>query len=287
MPIDLRSSQPGKKESASLPVGKIVGTTNKNLTEDKKKNLEKKFAEMADQPTEETKVNIADEQVMQVLDPGIKALMKLQKEGKNVIKQDEPKPEPESVEEKPVSAGGAELPTNCQHCGWKLNVPENEPSREDRLSFLASVLGQTRWRKEYTFMDGGAAVIFRTLTTEEADLAFTQTAFDAQSGKILDEDRYFRTLMDYRLAMSLEKLRLKDKTILVPEIGSSEYKTDTPPKGATKLIYVLPWIYDNVLSTEQLRRIAGSNLFRFQRLVEQLEARVDDQDFWKATGAQS
>lgn len=281
--IDLRS----KKIAGSLPPNKIVATNDKSLTPEKKAALEKQFMELSDEPVtvKQAATDLQlDETLVQALDPGVIALMTAERKGLTKVKSETPTSEPKKVEPALPTAGGTEPQSNCPNCGHqmsKTDVPE--VTRDDKLSFLVSVLGQQRWKKEYSLLNGELIATFRTLTTAEADLAFTQAAFDAQNGKIVEEGQYLRTLMDYRLAMSLESLKLKGKTVRVPEMYSDDWKVDVPPKGSTRLTFILPWFYDNVLTTEQLRRMIGSTMFRFQRLTEKLEARIDDEDFWKAT----
>ncbi len=216
------------------------------------------------------------------VDPALVALMKL---GQTAQVPPEPKKEEPKLES--TSSGGEVKITNCPHCGWKVDdLNDPDPSSEDKLSFVQAVLGGTRFKKRYDFFDGNLVIVFRSLSTLEADVAFTQTAYDARQNGFLDEGQYFRTLMDYRLCMGIESIASSEGKFEVPETLTDDFKTDKPPKNATKLTYIVPYIYETVLKTENLRRTIGAAFYRFQRLVEKLEVRADDPNFWKATEGQ-
>ena len=189
-----------------------------------------------------------------------------------------------------VPAGVEALPKpRCSRCGHDQSIIDDvEVTREDRLSFLQSILGGIRFKKRVPMFGGKLTAVFRTLTAKEVDLSFTQLAYDARHGAVTgDELQYFRTLADYRLVMSLESLRNDvGVTVEVPEIFSDEFEVTNLPEGATKLMPASSWLYDNALKTDQLRRVVGAEFFRFQRLVEKLEARASDPNFWEATETQ-
>lgn len=201
----------------------------------------------------------------------------------------EAKEEPK-VEDKPATTGAVSPSIKCKHCGFDQSKPEpaENPSYEDKLGFLQCVLGQIRFKKRYPLFNGKVVVTFRTLTTEEADLANTQLALDTQSGLVLDEAAFFRTLADYRLVLALDELYVEGqgKIFEAPEDIWEGWETEAPPKGGTKLVHITRYIYQNVLKNEPIRRMVGVNFFNFQRMVELMEARVLDQNFWLATEEQ-
>lgn len=172
----------------------------------------------------------------------------------------------------------------CAHCGWDQARPDEDVDEQDKLVFLQSVLGMQRYRKAYRLLGGRLTVVFRTLTAAESDACFTQAAYDNEGGGIVDAGQYFRTVHDYRLCLGLAHIDYGQKKFDLPEMDG--YQTDPPPKNATKLKQIVPFVYDRVLIQESVRRACALAYYRFQRLVERLEARVDDPNFWPAIEGQ-
>jgi hypothetical protein len=182
----------------------------------------------------------------------------------------------------PGTGSGIEQPF-CQHCGWDLKKQDPGQLEElDKLGFLQSVLGQIPFYKSYDLLGGRLTVTFRTLTSEESDMAFTQIAWDAGRGEILDEGQYFRTLADYRMAMGLSAIRTVDGVVHNLPDSMDKWETDAVQPKATKLVHIVPWIYKNVLKSESVRRAVATCFYRFQRMVEHMEAHFDDPNFWQA-----
>lgn len=194
--------------------------------------------------------------------------------------------EPTQPDDKVPSAIGVPVKTFCHHCGWDQTQKDPEdPSDEDKLNFIQAILGQQRFLKAYSLLGGRVTVVFRTLTNSETDTCFTQTAYDAQNGAIEGPLQYMRTLADYRLCLGLSVIDLGDhKPKQLPEMA--EYVCDTPPANTTVLKQVVPYIYDKVLVQESIRRTCAAAYFRFQRLVEKMEAHIDDANFWLAIDGQ-
>lgn len=185
----------------------------------------------------------------------------------------------EKIKDKPTSSGALEL-TNCPHCGWKLDRADPEdPSDVDKANFVQSILGQIPFKKAYSLLNDKLVVEFRTLTSEESDLVFTQASYDAQQLQISDEGKYFRTIADYRLCLGLACIKFQDKTTRFPE-SLDDWKLDAPKDRNTKLKPLTIKLYSSELKLESLRRAISTQFFRFQRLVEKLEAHVDSPDFW-------
>jgi len=145
-----------------------------------------------------------------------------------------------------------------------------------------SILGGTRFYKDAQLFGESVTVRYRTLLTEEADLALQQTSYDFRDGTIPDQGEFYRVFSNYRLAMSIESVSTPSIVHAIPTLDEIEW--DVPGEGepAQTAVPVLEkWLHENVLSSESMRRVIGLEHQRFQRLVEMLEARVDDSDFWK------
>ena len=90
--------------------------------------------------------------------------------------------------------------------------------------------------------------MFRSLSTQEADLAFDQVGFDARAGKLMGAGEYHIWLAHYRLAMSLHQILDARGGIIKenPPISHVEVEQD-PTKDETPLAAFLPWFYQNIL----------------------------------------
>jgi hypothetical protein len=263
-----------------------------DLSDEKKAEIRKAMAGMREQQkiNEELSANTPEN-----LAPGVAEALKVAtdpspppfEEGIEVV--DDPA---EALEVPPTRSAStkfeASAPAPCEHCGWDpdMKVMSN-PTKVDKYHFLASVLGGTRFYKELDLFGGQVTVVFRTLTTEEADVALQQTAFDHRDGKVPDQGEFFRVYSNYRLAMSIEKMSTPGSADTIPILADIEW--DAPPASEdpqTALPKLEAWLHENVLNSESMRRVVGLEHQRFQRLVENLEARVDDADFWKGIGQQ-
>ncbi len=203
--------------------------------------------------------------------------------------------EPIVVEEKKEetsTAGGAAVDINCEHCGWPKGTSDIIATKEDKYGFMQAILGQTRFVKTYKLFDGKMLVSFRSLTTEESDLIFRQLAIDVKKERITNSTDYMFNMINYRVVCGLSKIE-SDNTgpIVLPEI--SQYKVDGDdafqPQSAnkdTKLFEITPHVINTALPQESIRRLVVNHFARFQRLVEHLEARIDDEGFWMATEPQ-
>ena len=188
--------------------------------------------------------------------------------------------EDEDEDEESVTGVDISEPRTCPHCGWDYA----EPGDNDKRLFLASVIGGTRFHKDVELFGGAVSVRYRTLTTEESDLALRQTSFDFRDGKVPDQGEVYRVYTNYRMAMAITSITTPSVVHDLPELADIEW--DKPPEGEdeqTALPILEARLNDTVLSSESMRRVVGLEHQRFQRLVERLEARVDDPDFWKGT----
>jgi hypothetical protein len=198
--------------------------------------------------------------------------------------------EPTSPPEPSPSPAGDAVPTTphfCPCCGWDGNRPYPEdPTPEDKFQFLLSCESGGRFRKTYDVLNGRSQLTFRTLSSEEADLCLKQAAYDAQDGQILNAGQYFQTMADYTLSLSLAGFKNKDRDLVLPELRGYD-DSKLPPLGAreTKLRRVVPYVYQKVLVTDSLRKVAGVVFARFSRLVELFEKRALDPNFWPRTGS--
>lgn len=198
-----------------------------------------------------------------------------------------PPPAPEPAQEPPKPVDPAPAPMTilpfCPRCGWDMRQKfDVEVTDQDKHDFLAAVLGNQRFKRDFSLMGGKVVLTFRTPLAEENKLVHRQLVFDQNAGRIATEAEWFTQMIEYRLAISLEKVTDdKGKPLsVVPE--TREFKYTPPPEEPlqTPLVSMLDYINSTVLAHEVIRRLAGQHLRHFQRLVEALEAMALEPSFW-------
>ena len=181
-----------------------------------------------------------------------------------------------------VETGTAMPVTNCPRCLWNLKLPfDATPTKRDKETYLAAMLGVTRFVKKVPLFGGHASVTFRSLTTKEANMVSRQLGYDLRAGRIREDGEFWGDLMAYRLALSLQQFVTDQHVAIdVPAINDIPY-TANPDEDETPLVPMVKYINEEVLNTESLRRVVGMEHRQFQRLVEALEAASSDPDFWE------
>lgn len=214
-----------------------------------------------------------------------------------VVATDEPPKEPAAV---PAAAAASAAPAApvapndaadtldgvvpfCPRCGWDVRQKyESMPTERDKEDFLATLFGNTRFKKEYELFGGKLKVRFRGLLAEENKLIYRQLVLDQQENKIATEAEWFMQMLDYRLACSLEQMENGSGKVIsiVPELFEQKNWADPARPLATPLPAQLDYINKHVLAQEVTRRLVGTHLRQFQRLVEALEAMALEPSFW-------
>lgn len=198
--------------------------------------------------------------------------------------EEKPAPEPakEPAAEKPKETVDPALVVFCPRCGWdmrqKFDVVPTDREKED---FLATLLGGVRFKKKYELFGGRIVVTFRSLLAEENKLIYRQLVLDQQKNKVATEAEWFVQMMDYRLACSLESVADKSGKVLmvIPLLEEMAFEADKDEPLATPLPKQLDLINKN-MAQEATRRLVGTHLRQFQRLVEALEAMALEPNFW-------
>jgi hypothetical protein len=201
-----------------------------------------------------------------------------------------PPPEPEKKEtaqDTPPAVVDAEAPrpivvAYCPRCGWDMRQKfDIVPTERDKEDFVATLLGGVRFKKRYELFGGLVVVTFRSLLAEENKLVYRQLVLDQQKTKVATEAEWFVQMMDYRLACSLETIADKKGKVIasIPALEEMVWE----PSGEEPLATPLPKQLDLVskyLAQEATRRLVGTHLRQFQRLVEGLEAMALEPSFW-------
>lgn len=171
----------------------------------------------------------------------------------------------------------------CPRCGWDMRQKfEVVPTDRDKEDFLATLLGNERFRKRYELLGGKIVVTFRGLLAEENKLVYRQLVLDQQEAKIATEAEWFVQMMDYRLACSVESIATNTGKVIsvVPELAEMPFTPSKENPLATPLVDQLKFVSNTVLAQEVTRRLVTLQLRQFQRLLEALEAMALEPSFW-------
>jgi hypothetical protein len=172
---------------------------------------------------------------------------------------------------------------SCPRCNWTLAAKPNEPSQADKLNYVAGLLGDKLFEKGYSLYGGKLQINFRQLTTERSDMIFYQVAHEIRAG-ILGEDTY-RKVMLYRMVLSIDTLALGDKEPIA--IGNAVDVFMEEDNSEIKPYDMLPLVLNRLQKTEPLKnesvwRACRESFERFNTLLDDLDARADNPDFWNA-----
>jgi hypothetical protein len=197
----------------------------------------------------------------------------------DAVKEEEEK---ENTNELPQTTTDPAAVSFCPRCGWDLRQKfEVVPTDRDKEDFLATLLGGTRFKKKYELFGGRIVVTFRSLLAEENKLIYRQLVLDQQENRVATEAEWFVQMMDYRLACSLETITDKAGKVIsaIPTLDEMPLPPNPEKPLATTLPQQLALINKN-LAQEATRRLVGTHLRQFQRLVESLEAMALEPNFW-------
>ncbi len=183
---------------------------------------------------------------------------------------------------------GATLPvTHCPRCGCDIeHYATVVPTHEQKYAYLAMLLGgpEARFRQDVPIFGGAITLTFRSLTAADGRLAFEQLRVDHLRTPIAGDLAFLGRLTEYRMALSLDRVAFQGAGSTRIPVATT---TDEEPAGATDvpLPEIVNWLRDEVLVSESLTRTTLEAFKEFQRLVEALEEKADDPDFWKGIAA--
>ncbi len=186
----------------------------------------------------------------------------------------------EAKEDKPVEIP---KPSLCSHCGWDTNNPDNiEITALDKQLFVASILGQKRFTKEFKLFGGKLKVVFRSITTKEMDLVIQQLTKDWNDGKIGGQAQSLAEAIKYRMYISLDTIDGENGIIhQLPEVADYEYDKNDVKDGGTVLPLIVDHLTDTVLTMETLRSAVTKVYGTFVATESKLEAMAAAPSFWE------
>ena len=201
----------------------------------------------------------------------------------------EPAPAPPSAPEPAPTASGVSaaepllvLPF-CPRCGWDMRQKfEVKITDRDKEDFVAVLLGNTRFKKKYELLGGRMTVTLRGLLAEETKMIYKQLVVDQQEKRVNTEGEWYTQLLEYRLACSVEQVTDKHGKPLhiVPELKDIPFQANEKHPNDTPLVAMSNYVNTTVLAQEVTKRLVGTHLRQFQRLVEALEAMALEPSFW-------
>lgn len=171
----------------------------------------------------------------------------------------------------------------CPRCGWDMRQKfEVQITDRDKEDFVAVLLGNTRFKKKYELLGGRMTVTLRGLLAEETKTIYKQLVVDQQEKRINTEGEWYTQLLEYRLACSVEQVADKHGKPLhiVPELKDIPFQPDAAHPNDTPLVAMSNYVNTTVLAQEVTKRLVGTHLRQFQRLVEALEAMALEPSFW-------
>ncbi len=175
-------------------------------------------------------------------------------------------------------------PTTCPRCLWAIaDEFKMEITTRDRQAFMAALLGDGRFTKEYNVAGGMYRIGLRSLLTKEVDLVFKQLNCDARASLINGDGDFFLKLEAYRTCCMLEYVsdREGNRVIDIPPLYEIKWEGDDAGLVThTRLKDILERVNDHAIKNESLRRIVSQQYRQFQRLSEALEAQSAEPDFW-------
>ena len=170
----------------------------------------------------------------------------------------------------------------CPRCLWDTRDPFDikftELDKQTYLAFMLSDDPAARFRKDYAIMGGNLVIRFRTLSAVEAEMMYGQLTNDVQANLITSDGDYFLRMMAYRTMLGTERIVAKGVVqVEIPPIMEIDYT----PGDKSRIEMMTEWFNTDAIPSETRRRILNQHHREFQRLVEGLEVKTDEADFWK------
>jgi len=188
----------------------------------------------------------------------------------------EPEPENSSQEQ---NSEPAKMEGECPMCGLDLATEPNEPTVHDKMAYIAVVLGDLpRFRKTVSLYGGRLQIVFRSLLPREVDLALKEADIALNAGDIMNIGHYARVTEAYKMCMSIAEVRRPNKQpIQLPEIDKFELEEGEE----TALPRLNAYLENEVFTVESIRRAVFYQYTKFNNMLNKLEVRADDPDFFE------
>lgn len=297
---------------AAVPTETIVSTQNDEITGNIAEIMAEEKMRMAQTPTPNAGKFVPPEPIA-VADLTPEKMAEIRKSLSNLggstnitIENDTPEPAPASPIPEPAPLNvlgpdsnetGIDTPiTVCPRCAWDLTLRNGpEPTYDDKLKFITAMLANKPFVKRYSLFNGELFVTFRSLRPKEIDTCYEQIVYDVNEGKIKFQGDLYEVVNRYRFYLQLVEIKTKNTngfSFEFPEgFTPKTNKTattfwelpDTLAPDDRGLGIVEEYMTTEIFQTESLHRVVASTCRDFNRMVAQLEAMVDNANFWKQT----
>lgn len=231
-------------------------------------------------------------------------IQKLAQAQQQAQQPNKPEPPPAAASEREPAHSGVAAHAICPRCLWNQHDPfEFTPTQEDKQRYAAATLGIGRFKKSYLLLDGKLELFFQGLTTTEITRLNEQLHWHIRRHDISGDGEYWLWQMEYRMVMSLYRITAMG-SVVKQVISLEEFETANPgsferaptiqphvdvfvpippppPKPPTGLLAMREWFYREIVQQESMRAIIGIQHREFSKLLEGLDHRAKDRDFWK------
>ena len=173
-----------------------------------------------------------------------------------------------------------ELEEFCPRCGWNTSKPFSvDPTEEDKISFVRSVLGNKQFTKEMYAMGDKLIFTFRSLKQNEIDAIAKQVDKDleaAYTGNTTENDQALASKLSTLLAVESAKYSMVFSLL---KVNDQEF---TPPELDGKDLEVLREEFNKQFNG-QVYSIMMLKYFRFEELINKLSDMAENPNFWRTT----
>lgn len=162
---------------------------------------------------------------------------------------------------------------------------ENPVNYVDKAGYLTAIMAMKPFRKMYTLFGGRIEIVLRQLSTDRAEMVLTQTSHSARVG-LTDDVEIIQLGHMYWALLSLESVSFQgEKTDISESVdeyikkwkgSDATHEQPTPLPELAELMRQAPPLHH-----VSVWRAVQSCHAKFNLLVETLEAKADDPDFWK------
>ena len=167
----------------------------------------------------------------------------------------------------------------CPKCGWNLeNTIYDEPTETDKDEFIRSTLGSRRFKKEFEYMGGKVAMVFRsTLRAEELAVVDTLNS-EINEKRIRTPEEWTLRNRELRMAAQLESVTIGTNK----QEFQAVYNSEDENANLSDKIYKL--VDRRAAWPGSIQSMAIFSQEQFEALHTTLVSRTYDSDFWIGLG---
>lgn len=144
----------------------------------------------------------------------------------------------------------------------------------DEQEYLRCTLGMKPFVRMYSFMGGNVSVTFHTRTSQRNYMLASILRRIRTEYGMINQDIINTVFLGFQLRLSISSVRVAEKSIEFSEPDSSDYEKLQVDVQAL-LDSVSPTVYRNI----------AEKFIEFEQLVDALDARISDENFYNQTGA--